>query len=163
MKQILKKKSVLGVFSGFLIGASLTIVVLFQAVPSVMILEDQSRYGFEETTKAFQKEVESAGWSVVGYQNMQDVLKGHGHDVLEIKIYELCSAKYSALILAEDNERIVSPLMPCRVSIYKKSDGNTYITRLNSLLMAKPFGGLINQVMQEAGSQVEDIISKIIK
>ncbi len=163
MKQVLQKKSFLGVVLGFLIGVLVAVVVFFQAAPSLMILEDQSRYGFEETTKVFQREVELAGWSVVGYQNMQDILKGHGHDVLEIKIFELCSAKYSALILAEDNERVVSPLMPCRVSIYKKSDGNTYITRLNSLLMAKPFGGLINEVMQKAGSQVEEIISKIIK
>lgn len=163
MKNIFKKKNYLGVVLAFLIGALLAVAVFFHSAPSLMILEDKSLYGFEETTVIFQKEVEAAGWSVVGYQNMQDILKGHGHNVLEIKIYELCSARYSALILKEDDERIVSPLMPCRVSIYKKSDGHTYITRLNSLLMAKPFGGLINEVMQEAGSQVEAIISKIIK
>lgn len=163
MKSFASKKNVAAVILIFLLGALSAAAFIFYSAGGLMILENQSGYGFEETTKIFQKEVESAGWSVVGYQNMQEILRGHGHDVKEIKIYELCSAKYSALILKEDDERIVSPLMPCRVAIYKKSDGNTYIARLNSLLMAKPFGGLIDRVMQEAGKQVEGIIGRIIK
>ncbi len=159
MKKFYTKEVAIAGVAGFIVGAIVMGGIIFKSAPSMMIIEDESPYGFEETTERFKGEVESAGWSVVGYQDMQQVLEGHGHDVLDIKIYELCSAKYSALILAEDDERIVSPLMPCRVAIYKKSNGLTYVTRLNSLLMARPFGGLINEVMQKAGNEVEDVIA----
>lgn len=147
----------------FLAGIVLALGVMFKSAPGMMILEDKSPYGFEETISRFEEEVEAAGWSIVGYQDMQEILEGHGHEVIDIKIFELCSARYSAVILKEDDERIVSPLMPCRVSIYKKSNGNTYVTRLNSLLMARPFGGLINEVMQKAGSETEDIIAAVLQ
>ena len=163
MKKFFKKDVVIAGVAGLIVGALAMGGIIFKAAPSMMILEDESAYGFEETTERFQEEVEAGGWSVVGYQDMQQVLEGHGYEVLDIKIYELCSSRYSALILAEDDERIVSPLMPCRVAIYKKSNGLTYVTRLNSLLMAKPFGGLINEVMQDAGNEVEEIIAKITK
>ena len=163
MKNLSPQKIIIICLSAFVIGVILTAGILFRAAPSHMILEDKSPYGFEETIARFEEEVEAAGWSIVGYQDMQEVLNNHGHEVLDIRIFELCSARYSAVILAQDDERIVSPLMPCRVSIYKKSNGNTYITRLNSLLMARPFGGLINEVMQKAGSETEDIIAAVLQ
>ena len=102
-----------------------------------------------------EEEVKAAGWSIVGYQDMQEVL--------EIRIFELCSSRYSAVILAKDGERIGSPLMPCRVSIYKKSNGKTCITCLNLLLLARPLGGLIHEVMQQAGSETEEMIARTLQ
>ncbi len=85
------------------------------------MLEDESKYDFETTISNFEEEVNSAGWKISMVHDMQETLKGFGHDVREIKVYELCSSKYSAEILKLDYERIVSPpMMPCRVSIYTK-------------------------------------------
>ncbi len=163
MQNLHKKHLVLIIVFSVLIGALLATAIMYRAAPALMILEDESPYDFEETISRFEREVEEAGWSIVGYQDMQEILEGHGHEVIDIKIFELCSARYSAIILKEDDERKVSPLMPCRVSIYKKSNGNTYITRLNSLLMARPFGGLINEVMQDAAAETEEIIAKVLQ
>lgn len=52
--------------------------------------------------------------------------------------------------------------MPCRVAIYEKSDGVTYIARMNSQLMARPFGGVINSVMRKAAVETEQIIAQVI-
>jgi uncharacterized protein (DUF302 family) len=162
MKNVLTKQTIAVSIIALLVGAAITFGVVYNTAASLMMLEDESRYSFEETLENFEAEVKAAGWSVMGSRDMKEVLAGHGHDVLDIRIYELCSSKYSAVILAEDDERIVSPLMPCRVSIYKKSDGKTYVTRMNSKLMARPFGGIINEVMQQAASDTEEIIAKII-
>lgn len=163
MKKIFTKQSVVVALIALILGGVITFGVIFSLAPSLMMLEDESRYGFEETIANFEQEVENDGWSIMGYTDMQEVLKGHGHDVLDIRIYELCSSQYSARILQLDDERIVSPLMPCRVSIYKKTDGNTYITRMNSQLMAKTFGGVIDEVMEKAAVETEAIIAKLIK
>lgn len=158
-----KKENLIIAVSFLVVGALLMGIVLYASAPSMMMIEDESKYGFEETVTKFEKEVKAAGWKVAGVHDMQAVLAGFDYDVDAIKIYELCSSKYSAVILQEDDERIVAPLMPCRIAIYEKSDGKTYITRMNSSLMAKPFGGIIDEVMQKAASETEVILEKLLK
>lgn len=157
-----KDRILIGV-TALVLGALIAIGILYASAPGMMMMEDESKYGFDETVSVFEKEVKEAGWKVAGLHDMKAILEGFGHDVMNIKIFELCSSKYSAVILEEDDERIVSPLMPCRVAIYEKSDGKTYITRMNSTLMAKPFGGLIDEVMQKAAGETEVILEKLIK
>lgn len=156
-------KLLLGGIAGLLIGLLLTVGVLYMAAPGLMMIEDESKYNFEETVARFEAEVKEAGWNIAGTHDMRQILDNYGYDVLNVKIYELCSSRYSAQILELDDERIVSPLMPCRISIYEKSDGKTYITRMNSTLMARPFGGVINDVMQIAAEETEEILDKLIK
>jgi uncharacterized protein (DUF302 family) len=163
MKNWMTKQTVVVAIVALIVGVLMTGSVLYSAAPSMMMLEDESRYGFDETVEKFEAEVLAANWKLAGLHDMKAILDGFGYDVLNVKVYELCSSKYSAVILQEDDERIVSPLMPCRVAIYEKSDGKTYITRMNSVLMARPFGGLINEVMQQAAGETEVILAKIIK
>ncbi len=155
------KKLIFGL-GGLVLGVILTLGIFWLAAPSLMMMEDESNYDFDETVERFDEELDNAGWSVLEIHDMQEILDGHGHDVDQIKIYELCSSEYSANILALDDERIVSPLMPCRVSVYEKSDGNTYISRMNSSLFAMPFGGVINDTMQVAAEETEDVIDELI-
>lgn len=54
-------------------------------------------------------------------------------------------------------------MMPCRVSVYEKNDGNTYISRMNSLIIASGFGGIIEQVMTDSANEVEEIIEKTLQ
>jgi len=163
MKNWITKQTIIVSIVALLIGVLITGSVVYAAAPTMMMLEDESKYSFEETVTQFESAVTEANWKVAGLHDMKAILDGFGYDVDNIKIYELCSSKYSAVILQEDYERIVSPLMPCRVAIYEKSDGKTYITRMNSMLMAKPFGGLIDEVMQQAAGETEVILEKLIK
>ncbi len=157
------KNHVLFGLGGLLIGLILTLVILFLSAPRLMMVEDESNYGFEETVQRFEDEVVDAGWSIPGHHDMQAILESHGHEVLRVEIFELCSSKYSAEILELDDERIVSPLMPCRIAIYEKSDGNTYISRMNNTLMARLFGGVIYDVMEQASEETEAIIDELIQ
>ncbi len=146
----------------FAAGILLTAVVGFFSAPSLMMLEDESPYDFDRTVEMFQQRVSDGGWSVLETHDMQAILAGHGHEVEAVKIFELCSSQYSAQILRLDDERIVAPLMPCRVAIYRKSNGNTYIARMNSQLMARPFGGVIASVMDAAAVETEEIIAGLL-
>ena len=161
MNFITKERVLIGVIA-LVVGAFIGLWIVYASAPNLMMVEDESKYDFAETVSVFEKEVKEAGWKVAGLHDMKAILEGFGHDVNNVKIYELCSSKYSAEILKADDERIVAPLMPCRVAIYEKSDGKTYITRMNSTLMAKPFGGLIDRVMQKAAGETEVILDKLI-
>jgi uncharacterized protein (DUF302 family) len=88
---------------------------------------------------------------------------GAGYEVLEVRVYDICKPQYASEILKLDMERIASPLLPCRVAIYMKSDGKTYIGRMNSLKMAKFMSGIIPDVMSKAATEIEEVIDTIIK
>lgn len=156
-------KSIITAGAGLGIGVVITAIIGFYSLPGMMLMEDESQYDFETTLEVFEQAVSDAGWSILTVHDMQKTLQTHGHDVRAVQIFELCSSKYSAEILKLDDERIVAPLMPCRVAIYEKSDGKTYITRMDSQLMAKPFGGIITEVMDQAASEIEDVIAKVIR
>ena len=159
----MNKQTVIVGAAALVAGIVFTVVVGFFSMPSMMMLEDRSPHDFATTVAIFEHEVREGGWSVLQTHDMQAILAGHGHDVQAVKIFELCSSMYSAEILRLDDERIVSPLMPCRVAIYEKSNGNTYIARMNSELMAKPFGGVISAVMDRAAVETEVVISRVLQ
>ena len=158
----MKKKLVAGAVSAFVLGVVLTGVIAYYSMPGMMMLEDESPYTFNETVRIFEDAVSEAGWSILQVHDMQQILENHGHDVAAVKIFELCSSRYSAEILVEDDARLISPMMPCRVSIYEKSDGTTHIARMNSVLMAKPFGGVIARVMDTAAVETEEVIEAVL-
>ncbi len=85
-----------------------------------------------------------------------------GKTVKPVKVFELCHPDHAEKILKKGDERIVTSLMPCRVSIYEKNNGKVYVSRMNSGLMAKPMGGIIDEVMSAASKENEEILKAII-
>ena len=147
---------------GALSGIILLSLILFITAPSIMMVESESRHDFNTTVEMFQEEVDEAGWGILNVHDMQQVKADLGYEVLPVKVFDVCSGEYSATILKEDDARLVTPMMPCRISIYEKSDGNTYIGRMNSAVVAKFFGGTINDVMQVATAETEDILQDLL-
>lgn len=145
-----------------LFGAVQAPVMAAEQPQMQMILEYESRYDFEETTRLFEEKVKSEGWSIVQVFDYKEILEKKGFDILNIKIFAVCSGKYSGAILELDDERMVSPLMPCTISIYEKSDGKTYISQLNSGEVAQPFGGVIAETMQAVAKETKTMISDLI-
>lgn len=155
-----------------MLSLTLVLLLLFGAVQAPvmaagqpqmqMILEYESRYDFEETTRLFEEKVKSEGWSIVQVFDYKEILGEKGFDILDVKIFAVCSGQYSGAILELDDERMVSPLMPCTISIYEKTDGKTYIAQLNSGEVAQPFGGVIAETMQAVAMETHAMISDLI-
>src|SRR5512133_4159123 len=108
-----------------------------------MVMEDVSRYDFNTTVEKLTTAVTNAGWKVPATHDLQNTIRNFGKEILPVKVLEICHPKHSSKLLELDNERIVSTFMPCRVSIYEKSSGKVYISRINAQLLSKHFGGLI--------------------
>lgn len=127
-----------------------------------MLLENESRYSFSETVAKLKSEADKKAWKISVIHDLKETLKKNGIDVLPVTVFELCHPKHSSKILQKDDERIVSAVMPCRVSIYEKSNGKTYISRMNSGILAKSFGGTVETVMGEASKEVEEMLNLLI-
>lgn len=53
--------------------------------------------------------------------------------------------------------------MPCRISVYKTSDGKTRISRMDSGKMAAQIGGVVNEVMQKAFTDIENVLNPFFR
>lgn len=127
-----------------------------------MFLENQSKYNFDETVEKLTAEVELKKWKVSTVHNLQDALKNSGIDVLPIKVFALCHPVYASKVLLHDEGRIMSTLMPCRLSVYEKSNGLTYISTMDMGVIAHSIGGDGEEVMMAASNEIEEIISTLI-
>jgi uncharacterized protein (DUF302 family) len=64
-------------------------------------------------------------------------------------------------MLELNDERIVSVLMPCRISVYEKADGLTYVSLINAGEMTSGLSVNIGRVMKEASAETFEI-AKIV-
>jgi len=128
-----------------------------------MFLENESKYNFAETIEKLNAEIANKGWRVSTVHDLQKSLKKEGTDVLPIQVLALCQPEYAKKILLKDDERIVSALMPCRVSIYEKSNGKTYISRINAAIMPPSMTETIKEVMGKASNDIEEILVTVTK
>ena len=125
--------------------------------------ENVSPADFNSTVERLSKEIDKKSWNISNIYDLQKTMDKHGINVLPVKVFSICKPAHSGKILVRDAERIISSMMPCRISIYEKHDGKTYISRMNPLIMASGFGGLIEQVMTESANEVEDIIELTLR
>jgi len=148
----------LALLGGLLAGAVGTVAAMAALGPRLLMVEDESPYGFAETTDRFESAVESAGWKILHVHDLQGKMENHGYVADRTTVYEICSSEHASNILTRDDERVVSPMMPCRVSIYETSDGRIYVSRMNAGLVATVFGGVIRRTMDDAYAESEAIV-----
>lgn len=152
-----------GLIIGLAAGIIITALAIFFSAPSFMFKENKSKHDFETTIAELEKTVASKGWVIPAVNDLQASLKSHDIDVNKVKIYNLCKPALAKRILEQDDERIVSSLMPCRVAVYEKSDGSTYLSVLNARLMSKPMSKMIRSTMAEATRESDAIIEPLFE
>ena len=127
-----------------------------------LFLESESPFNFETTVEQITQHINSAGWRTPAVHDLQQTMLNFGKEVLPVKVFEICHPSISSRILEKNDERIVSAMMPCRISVYEKNNGKTYVSRINSGLLANAIGGLISEVMTDATNEVETIVAQAL-
>lgn len=140
------------IISGLFAGVLLVAVLAVYSAGSLMFQETRSPYGVEETAARIQRNIlglKDKGWVNSGLRNPARAVNNTGGNILPVLMVEACSTQYSAPILKDDATRILSILMPCSITVYKKDDGQTYIGTMNSALMGRLFGSKVAEIMKE--------------
>jgi uncharacterized protein (DUF302 family) len=106
-------------------------------------------------------DAEKKEWKVPAVHDLQLSLAKSGKDVRPVKVIEICKPKYSGQMLELNDERIISVMMPCRISVYEKEDGLTYVSLINAGDMASGLPANIASVMKEASDETFQI-AKIV-
>ncbi|MBK6965719.1 MAG: DUF302 domain-containing protein [Bacteroidales bacterium] len=130
--------------------------------PAVMI-ESESRFGFSETVDLLSKTIVESGWKVTITHDLQETMKKNGKEVMPVKVIELCNPNHAYQILSKDELRSVSPMLPCRISVYEKADGKTYVSRMNAPAFAGMIGGAAGETIVKAFDETEVMLKVILK
>lgn len=128
-----------------------------------MFIESESRFKFDETVKVLEETITANGWKVLIVHDLQASMKKAGKEVLSVKVFEVCNPKHSYKLLSQDDKRIYSSLMPCRFSVYEKADGKVYVSRMNTILLSKQIGGIVEEVMTDATKETEEFLKAVLK
>ena len=128
-----------------------------------VMIENESRFGFGETEKTLALQIEENGWKITATHDMQETMKKNGKEILPVKVIELCNPNHAYNILSKDELLSVSPMLPCRISIYEKKDGKTYVSRMNAPAFAAMIGGDAADTMVAAFNETEELLLHVIK
>ena len=128
-----------------------------------MFIEDKSKFGLEETISKLTEAIEKSDWKLIHTHDLQQLMLKNGHDVLPAKVMEICAPALAHKILSTDKERVYSNMMPCRLSVFEKSDGKTYVSRMNMEMFASQLGGVIKDVMSGAFQGAESFVAQVIE
>lgn len=128
-----------------------------------LIFESESKYAFAQTVDSLTKIAEENKWKVIIIHDLQASLKKNGKDVLPVKVLEICNPNYSFNVLNKDEFKSFSSMMPCRVSVYEKADGKTYVSRFNSEFMMEFLKDKECKSMINALNDIERFVSSVIR
>jgi uncharacterized protein (DUF302 family) len=126
-----------------------------------LVIEHQSKYSFEKTVDLLVAEAERRDWKIPAVHDLQQSLAKSGKSVRPVKVIEICKPEYSGQMLELNHERIMSVMMPCRISVYEKDDGLTYIGLINAGEMASGLPEKIARVMKEASDETFEIVKTV--
>jgi len=158
------KKFIIFIF-GFIAGVIFLGIVVVISMPKLMIVSSESRYSFDETVLRIEQSIQKAGWSHKGTNLMSEEIsmragKGIGVRVAGIK---LCKAAYAKDILQDEKSRFASCLMPCTISVWESDAGKVYVSKMNTGLMGKLFGGKMSEIMADkVGPEEHEMLKDII-
>ncbi|MDG5799865.1 DUF302 domain-containing protein [Marinilabiliaceae bacterium ANBcel2] len=128
-----------------------------------LISELESRYDFDETVERLKENAEDAGWTVPVVHDMQANMERSGLPVLPAKIIEICNTGHAYNILESDMEKYNMAVLPCRVSVYKKSDGLTYVSWYNYDVYSAIEHEIAKSYFRQMASDIEDIVQSVTR
>lgn len=126
-----------------------------------LLVEIKSNFSVKETIAKIIAVATHLNWQNPATHNLQQSVAKSGKDILPVQVVELCKPEFSGNMLEKNDERIISVLMPCRISVYKKEDGETYIAYLNAEPMLTQMPATVSGLMKRANDEIVDIIKSI--
>ena len=127
-----------------------------------LIIEKVSPFNVPVTVEKLISAANQKGWQNPAVHNLQQSLAKSGKEVLPVEVIEICKPEYSGQMLQKNDERVVSVMMPCRISVYEKDDGKTYVALLNMTEMAAGFPDTLVEAIHAASNESFDIVKSVI-
>ncbi|MCX6281527.1 MAG: DUF302 domain-containing protein [Bacteroidetes bacterium] len=127
-----------------------------------LIIEHVSPFNVPVTVEKLIEVAKLKGWQNPAVHNLQQSLAKSGKDVLPVEVVEICKPDYSGSMLEKNDERIVSVLMPCRISVYEKNDGKTYVALLDMSQLTDGMTQTATKAVHAASDESFEIVKSVV-
>lgn len=153
----------LAAIGGFVVAAVGLGGLVVVAMRRVMILRREATLGFDQTVSTLAERAKEQGWSILEVMDVNSCASDHGECLTpRVKLLKLCKAPYALRVLSD--QRHMACMMPCTIAVYEGDNGKVYISKMNTGLMGKLFGGTVAEVMGGAVSREEaEILEPVVK
>ena len=126
------------------------------------IIEQVSPFNVPITVEKLIEAAAQKGWQNPATHNLQQSLSKAGKEVRPVQVVEICKPEYSGRMLELNHERVVSVMMPCRISVYEKDDSKTYVALLSMTEMAAGFPVTVVEAIHAASNESFEIVKSVI-
>ena len=121
------------------------------ANPRAIVVERTVQHDYRSTVDTLRRQLKEDGWKLIAEIDLGKRLAKKGVEVPGgLVIFKLTSGKNAMPLLARDETRYVSAMMPCGVSVYGKSDGSVVISRMNFEMMGAMMEPKVAAVMEKS-------------
>lgn len=127
-----------------------------------IIIEHVSPFDVTTTVEKLITAATLKEWQNPATHNLQQSLAKAGKAVRPVQVIEICKPEYSGKMLEKSDERIVSVMMPCRISVYEKEDGKTYVALLNMAGMISGLSPIAVEAINGATKESLEIVKSVI-
>ena len=128
-----------------------------------VIVEQVSPFDVPTTVEKLIAAATKKEWQNPAVHNLQQSLAKSGKEVRPVQVIEICKPEFSGKMLERNDERIISILMPCRISVYEKADGKIYVATVNVKSFTEGQSENIQKVMLAAADELEEIVRSVAR
>ena len=126
-----------------------------------MQLEDfthivETNKSFDEAVVSVLKAVEQKGWALFQIYDVKERLAAKGFQQDNLKIIEICSAKYANQFL--NKNRMVSLCMPCKINVLEEH-GKVKIAGMKPSMIPQIFSDISKEEVVQAEKDIIEIIN----
>lgn len=126
-----------------------------------LIIEQVSPFNVPDTVEKLIQAAAKKDWQNPAVHNLQQSLAKSGKEVRPVQVVEICKPQYSGRMLELSDERIVSVMMPCRISVYEKADGKTYVALLDMAATAASLPLTVAEAIRGANDESFEIVKSV--
>ncbi len=155
------KKSVLQAVGWVLVGMALMGLIVWFAMPAMMLVKHKSSRSYDETVTVLSEAIKAKqDWRVLTVNDYQMSTAAFGK-LERVGSVTICNPRYASRILANDTDRGVTAFMPLGIGVYEDKAGQVYVSQLNVGLLGMMFGGTIADVMGSAGRDLNSVVASV--
>jgi uncharacterized protein (DUF302 family) len=135
-----------------------------QVDPRAIVVERTVQQDYRTTVDTLRQQLKEDGWKLIAEIDLGKRLAKKGVEIPGgLVIFKLTSGKNAVPLLAADETRYVSALMPCGVSVYGKRDGSVVISRMNFEMMSSMMEPKVSEIMAKSVAKLNRTIDSALK
>jgi uncharacterized protein (DUF302 family) len=130
--------------------------------PSIVV-EHSVKYDYSKAVDVVRQQLKDDGWKLIAEIDLGKRLAKKGTVVPGgLVIFKLTSGKNAVPLLAADETRYVSAMMPCGLSVYGKKDGTVVISRMNFEMMSAMLEPKVAEVMTKSITKLNKTVDSAL-